>query len=57
MLAAGRPAEEVIEFLGTTLTNRLLHAPTQALRQASETADAALAQTLIRLLTDDRGRS
>ena len=57
MLAAGRPPEEVIEFLGTTLTNRLLHAPTHALRQASETADAALAQTLIRLLTDDRGRS
>ena len=42
------PAEEVIEYLANTLTNRLLHSPTQALRQASESADSALAETLVR---------
>ena len=33
---AGRTSDEVIDFLANTLTNRLLHTPTQALRQASE---------------------
>jgi glutamyl-tRNA reductase len=56
MLAAGKSAEEVIEFLANTLTNRLLHAPTQALRQASELADLALAETVTRLLTEERDR-
>ncbi len=56
MLQAGKPAEEIIDFLGNTLTNRLLHAPTQALRHASEATDPELAQTLARLLTEDRGR-
>ncbi len=36
LLAAGKSADEVIEYLANTLTNRLLHAPTQALRQAAE---------------------
>jgi glutamyl-tRNA reductase len=40
MLASGKSAEEVIEYLANTLTNRLLHAPTQALRQAAEQADS-----------------
>ena len=40
MLAAGKPADEALEYLANTLTNRLLHAPTQALRQAAELADA-----------------
>lgn len=35
MLASGKSAEEVMEYLANTLTNRLLHAPTQALRQAA----------------------
>jgi glutamyl-tRNA reductase len=56
MLAAGKSTDEVIEYLANTLTNRLLHAPTQALRQASELADLALAETVTRLLTDDRDR-
>jgi glutamyl-tRNA reductase len=56
MLAAGKSADEVIEFLANTLTNRLLHAPTQALRQASELADLALAETVTRLLTEERDR-
>jgi len=40
-LSAGKPADEVLEYLANTLTNRLLHAPTQALRQASESAESA----------------
>ena len=48
--------DEVIEYLANTLTNRLLHSPTQALRQASESADSALADTLARLLIEERGR-
>jgi glutamyl-tRNA reductase len=56
MLAGGRSTDEVIEYLANTLTNRLLHAPTQALRQASESADLALAEAITRLLTEDRDR-
>jgi glutamyl-tRNA reductase len=57
MLAAGRSAEEVIEYLGNTLTNRLLHTPTQALRQASELADSALGEAMTRLLIEERDRT
>ncbi len=56
MLAAGRSGDEVIEYLANTLTNRLLHAPTQALRQASESADTVLAEAIARLLLEDRER-
>jgi glutamyl-tRNA reductase len=56
MLAAGKSTDEVMDFLANTLTNRLLHAPTQALRQASESADLALAEAVTRLLTEDRDR-
>jgi glutamyl-tRNA reductase len=56
MLASGKSSDEVIEYLAHTLTNRLLHAPTQALRQASESADSTLADTLARLLVEERSR-
>ncbi len=56
MMAAGKSSDEVIEYLANTLTNRLLHAPTQALRQASELADSALAEAVTRLLTEERDR-
>ena len=56
MLAAGKGTDEVIEYLANTLTNRLLHAPTQALRQASESSDSTLAETLARLLIEERDR-
>ncbi len=56
MLAGGKSTDEVIEYLANTLTNRLLHAPTQALRQASELADLALAEAITRLLTEERDR-
>jgi glutamyl-tRNA reductase len=36
MLAAGKSPEEVLEYLANTLTNRLMHAPIQALRQATD---------------------
>jgi glutamyl-tRNA reductase len=56
MAAAGKSADEIIDYLANTLTNRLLHTPTQALRQASELADSALAEAVTRLLLEDRGR-
>jgi glutamyl-tRNA reductase len=56
MLGGGRPQEEVIEYLANTLMNRLLHGPTQALRQAAELANKELAQTIARLLTEERDR-
>lgn len=56
MLAAGKSSDEVVEYLANTLTNRLLHSPTQALRQAAESTDPALAEILARLLLEDRGR-
>jgi glutamyl-tRNA reductase len=34
MIAQGRPVEEVLEYFGNTLTNKLMHAPTSRLRQA-----------------------
>lgn len=56
MLAAGKSADEVIEHLANTLTNRLLHTPTQALRQAAEQADSVLADAMTRLLIEERDR-
>src|SRR5450759_5799 len=56
MLAAGNSAEQVIDYLAHTLTNRLLHSPTQALRRAAESADPALAEGLARLLIEERNR-
>jgi glutamyl-tRNA reductase len=56
MLGAGRPHEEVIEYLANTLMNRLLHGPTQALRRAAEMADKDVAQAVARLLTEERDR-
>ena len=56
MLAAGKSTDEAIEYLANTLTNRLLHAPTQALRQAAELANLELAEIVTRLLTEDRDR-
>jgi glutamyl-tRNA reductase len=41
MLAAGKQ-QEALDFLANTLTNRLLHAPSRALRLAAEEGDAGL---------------
>ena len=43
-LASGDDPGKVLEFLAHTLTNRLLHAPTVALRQAALEGDHALAR-------------
>jgi glutamyl-tRNA reductase len=56
MVASGKSTDEVIEYLANTLTNRLLHGPTQALRHASELADLALAEAVTKLLTEERDR-
>jgi len=49
MLAAGQDPAQVLEFLAATLTNRLLHAPSAALRDAAESGDDALAAAAARL--------
>ena len=49
MLAAGHPHEDVLEFLAGTLTNRLLHGPSTALREVAESGDAELAAIAARL--------
>jgi glutamyl-tRNA reductase len=56
LLASGKSPEEVLDYLANTLTNRLLHTPTQALRQAGESADSALAEALTRALIEERDR-
>ena len=48
MLAAGRSTEEVLEFLSNTLTHRLIHAPSQRLRDAAESGD----DEIIRAIAD-----
>lgn len=46
MLAHGRGTEEVLEFLSTTLTNRLIHGPSQRLRDAAESGDSRVIDTI-----------
>jgi glutamyl-tRNA reductase len=55
-LAGGKSADEVMEYLANTLTNRLLHTPTQALRQAAELADSTLVEAVSRLLSEEHDR-
>ncbi len=56
MIAAGRSAEEVLEFLSSTLTNRLIHAPSQRLRDAAETGDGGIIDTIADIYHLDRER-
>ena len=48
-LAAGRDPNEVLDLLAHTLVNRLLHAPTAALREAALSGDAELARAADKL--------
>lgn len=48
-LAAGMTAEDALELLAHTLTNRLLHAPTVVLREAALAGDAELARATDKL--------
>ena len=54
MLAAGRSAEDVLEFLSSTLTNRLIHAPNQRLRDAAEAGDGSVIGTIADIYHLDR---
>ena len=56
LLHAGKPADEALEYLANTLTNRLLHAPIQALRAASEATDKALAEVATHDALGERSR-
>jgi glutamyl-tRNA reductase len=53
MLAAGRDPREVVEFLAATLTNRLMHMPSQQLRQAAERGDEELLRAVQALFVGD----
>jgi glutamyl-tRNA reductase len=44
MLENGKSADETLAFLAHTLTNKLLHAPSHQLRQASSNGDRELLQ-------------
>jgi glutamyl-tRNA reductase len=46
MLAHGKSQDEVLSFLANTLTNRLIHAPSQRLRDAAETGDGEVIETI-----------
>lgn len=48
-LAAGTPAEEVLGFLADTLSNRLMHAPSQTLRKADAVEQALLLSAVRKL--------
>ena len=48
-LAKGEPVEKVLESLSNALTNKFLHAPTQALNQAQAGERDALLETIHRL--------
>ena len=51
-LAAGQDPAEVLNYLAHTLTNRLLHAPTIALREAALTGNAELARAAEKLFAE-----
>ena len=50
-LAAGATPEQALEFLAHTLTNRLLHAPTAALRDAALSGDGELPGVFVNVLS------
>ena len=54
-LAAGADPDEVLGYLAHTLTNRLLHAPTVALREAALTGNAELGRAVDRLFAEKPG--
>jgi len=56
MVSAGKSTDEALEYLANTLTNRLLHTPTQALRQAAESAESVVAEALTRIIVEERDR-
>ena len=53
LLASGRTPADALAYLADTLTNRLLHAPTQHLREAGEAGDERLVDAARRLFNLD----
>ncbi len=53
-LAAGEHPDEVLDYLAHTLTNRLLHAPTIALREAALRGDADLGRAVDQLFSNKK---
>ena len=49
LLQAGGDPQAALDLLAHTLTNRLLHAPTVALREAAANGDAELGRAVDRL--------
>lgn len=56
-LAAGHDPQEVVERLAHALTNRLLHAPTAAVREAARSGNLELASAIERILHPDHVRA
>ena len=56
-LDAGQDPAEVLNFLAHTLTNRLLHAPTIALREAALSGNAELARAADKLFPEPPGEA
>ena len=54
MLAHGKGQQEALAFLANTLTNRLLHAPSQRLRDAAETGDGEVVDTIAQIYKLDQ---
>jgi glutamyl-tRNA reductase len=56
-LAAGMPPEAALDYLAHTLTNRLLHAPTVALREAAVIGNGELARAAEKMFPEPRVRA
>jgi glutamyl-tRNA reductase len=54
LLSHGKSQEEVLSFLANTLTNRLIHAPSQRLRDAAETGDGEIIETIAEIYRLDQ---
>jgi glutamyl-tRNA reductase len=56
MIAHGKGSDEVLGFLANTLTNRLIHAPSQRLRDAAETGDGEVIEAIAQIYKLDAPR-
>ena len=54
LVAHGKSPQEALAFLANTLTNRLLHAPSQRLRDAAETGDGEVVDTIAQIYKLDQ---
>ena len=54
MLERGKPADEVLEYLSSTLTNKLIHTPSARMREAAENGENELLEAALRLFDAER---